>query len=173
MSGSPLVITVFGTPAPQGSKRHVGNGVMVESSAKVKPWREAVKHAALDVIDSVMGPAAVDAVLVDVTFTLQRPKGHYRTGRNLALLRDAAPAYPAGKPDLDKLLRSTLDALGDAGVWRDDAQVVAVTTRKVYGEVAGARIQVQPILADDFAQARVDAELEASIARHPAGRRRP
>ena len=35
------------TPAPQGSKRHVGNGRMVESSAKVKPWREAVRQEAL------------------------------------------------------------------------------------------------------------------------------
>ena len=35
--------TVHGLPAPQGSKRHVGKGVMVESSKYVKPWREAVK----------------------------------------------------------------------------------------------------------------------------------
>lgn len=27
-----LTVTVLGTPAPQGSKRHVGNGVVVESS---------------------------------------------------------------------------------------------------------------------------------------------
>ena len=30
---------VPGIPAPQGSKRHVGHGVMVESSARVKSWR--------------------------------------------------------------------------------------------------------------------------------------
>ena len=30
---------VIGIPGAQGSKRHVGNGVMVESSKKVKPWR--------------------------------------------------------------------------------------------------------------------------------------
>ena len=45
-----ITITVYGMPGPQGSKRFVGTrggrGVMVESSAKVKPWREAVKHAA-------------------------------------------------------------------------------------------------------------------------------
>ena len=50
MSDAALTITVHGTPAPQGSKRHVGNGVMVESSKKVKPWRQDVKHAALEVI---------------------------------------------------------------------------------------------------------------------------
>jgi len=140
-----LTITVHGTPAPQGSKRHVGNGVMVESSKKVKPWRQDVKHAALDVLGDA--PPLIGPVLVDVTFTLTRPRGHYRTGRNAELLRDSAPAYPAGKPDIDKLLRSTLDALGEAGVWRDDAQVVAATMRKVYGDVAGARIRVRELLA--------------------------
>lgn len=33
---------VFGLPAPQGSKRHVGEGRMVESSKRVKPWRRQV-----------------------------------------------------------------------------------------------------------------------------------
>ena len=84
MSG--LVITVHGTPAPQGSKRHVGRGIMVESSAKVKPWREAVKHAALDAITPGTSQEFAAAVLVDVTFRLQRPKGHYRTGKNAHLL---------------------------------------------------------------------------------------
>jgi Holliday junction resolvase RusA-like endonuclease len=49
----PLVITVFGQPAPQGSKRHVGHGVMVESSKKVKPWRQDVVAAARSVIESL------------------------------------------------------------------------------------------------------------------------
>ena len=46
-----LTIKVYGIPGPQGSKKFCGvsksgRGIMVESSAKVKPWREAVKWAA-------------------------------------------------------------------------------------------------------------------------------
>ena len=148
---APLVISVHGTPAPQGSKRHVGRGVMVESSKAVKPWREAVKYAVIqwaqdryrhgqntdDPTWPITGP-----VTVRVTFTFTRPKSHYRTGRNRHLLRDQAPTWPAGKPDIDKVLRSTLDALSDAGVWRDDAQVVRVVMAKVYGPTAGARILI-------------------------------
>ena len=65
-------ITVHGTPAPQGSKRHVGNGVMVESSAKVKPWREAVKWAARQSMDVGREFAFVGDIplAVDVTFYL-------------------------------------------------------------------------------------------------------
>ena len=34
-----LSFDVKGVPGAQGSKRHVGRGVMLESSKKVAPWR--------------------------------------------------------------------------------------------------------------------------------------
>ena len=43
-----IFIPVIGMPAPQGSKRHVGNGIMIENSKRVKPWRQDVKEAALE-----------------------------------------------------------------------------------------------------------------------------
>lgn len=39
---------VLGVPAAQGSKRHVGNGRMVESSKALHPWRDSVAAAARD-----------------------------------------------------------------------------------------------------------------------------
>jgi crossover junction endodeoxyribonuclease RusA len=129
--GEIVAVRVYGTPAPQGSKRHVGKGVMVESSKKVKPWREAVKAAVLDSRDGAWG--VVDTpVVVRVVFILDRPKAHYRTGRHAGLLRDNAPAVPARKPDIDKLVRATLDALKDAGTYRDDSLVVKLVADKVY-----------------------------------------
>lgn len=126
---APRVFTVLGTPAPQGSKRHVGRGIMVESSAKVKPWREAVKAAYSWDDVAFPGPAPV---VVRVEFFLARPQGHYGTGKNAGIVKDSAPRFPAGKPDIDKLLRSTLDGLGEAGMWGDDAQVVTVLGEKRY-----------------------------------------
>jgi Holliday junction resolvase RusA-like endonuclease len=128
-----LRIKVFGSPAPQGSKRHVGRGQMVESSKHVGPWRDAVRAAALgairccDELDCsalrhpfpLTGPLAVRMV-----FSVARPKGHYRTGRNAHLLRDSAPLRPASPPDLSKYLRSSEDALTDAYVYKDDGQIV-------------------------------------------------
>ena len=57
-----LAFTVRGIPGAQGSKRHVGHGVMIESSKKVKPWRSDVKAAAEDAIrqwetDNSAGPS--------------------------------------------------------------------------------------------------------------------
>ena len=121
--------TVFGVPAPQGSKRHVGNGILVESSEKVKPWREAVKWAAYQ----AGIPPLSAAVEVQLTFYLQRPRGHYGTGRNVKVLKPSAPLYPAVRPDLDKLGRSTLDGLTDSGVIGDDSRVIALELTKWYG----------------------------------------
>jgi Holliday junction resolvase RusA-like endonuclease len=125
-------IVVYGLPAPQGSKtayvnKHTGRAQMKEASPRVKPWREAVKRAALDTLAlDYPGHQRYDCPLVtSMVFCFDRPKGHYRTGRNAHLLRDSAPTHPAGTPDLSKLARSTEDALTDAGVWRDDARVVA------------------------------------------------
>lgn len=139
-----LMVRVHGIPAPQGSKRHVGNGRMIESSRKVGPWREAVKAAVLAATSRK--PTALDGpVQVDITFILPRPKGHYGTGRNAGKVRTSAPAEPTTKPDLDKLLRSTLDALTDVGAIRDDSQVVRIEAAKVYSwpeEPPGATIHI-------------------------------
>ena len=135
-----IEITVHGTPAPQGSKKFVGHnragrGVLVESSKKVKPWRAAVAAAA-----ALIRPAApLDGPLVaDMVFTMPRPKGHYGTGRNAGALKPRyVDAMPDRTPDLSKLVRSTEDALTDAGVWADDARVVEYgRLAKVYADAA-------------------------------------
>lgn len=133
-----LRITVYGTPGPQGSKRHVGNGVMVESSKKVAPWREDVKLAALRCLEECHDwDRDHPEVHATVTFTLPRPRSHFRTGKFSHLLRDGAPQFVGKKPDLDKLLRSTGDALSSAGVWADDARLAQAVITKCY---AGADV---------------------------------
>ena len=135
-------VTVVGTPAPQGSKRHIGRGVMIESSKAVKPWREAVKTAALDVMDG--RPALDGPLVVRMVFTLRKPASAPKKRRT----------WPDRTPDLSKLIRATEDALTEAGVWADDARVVEYErAAKVFpGEDAealhlpGVRIEVRPML---------------------------
>lgn len=118
-------IELLGSPAPQGSKKFVGTtktgrGLLVESSKKVKPWRQDVKAAA----ETVMaGRPPLDGPLVAVmTFTVPKPTSAPKT----------RVTYPCRKPDASKLARSTEDALTDAGVWTDDARVVSLVVHKVY-----------------------------------------
>ena len=137
---SDVTVVVLGTPAPQGSKRHVGGGRMVESSAKVAPWRQAVIHSC--VLADAYGMRLEGPLRVDITFRLERPKGHYGAS---GMVKPSSPIYPVVKPDLDKLVRSTLDGLTDAAVWRDDSQVVELHARKAYATPAdrlGALIRI-------------------------------
>jgi len=127
-------------PAPQGSKRHVGNGRMVESSKKVKPWRFAVSQAALETSHEMFdGP-----VYVGITFLFARPKAHYNTK---GILKPNAPFHKVSKPDIDKLCRSTLD--GITGILlKDDSQVACLMATKQYaneGEYIGAIITINPL----------------------------
>jgi Holliday junction resolvase RusA-like endonuclease len=148
---SRLTFTVNGTPGAQGSKRHVGHGVMVESSKKVKPWRSDVKaaaeaaHLASDEWDRATGPVGVQ-----ITFRFARPKSHYRTGRNAHILKDDAPTYvtSGGAGDGDKLQRSTFDALTAAGVIADDSLIVDIRAIKVYAdgqEAPGADVDLYTV----------------------------
>ena len=143
-----LRFEVLGIPAPQGSKRHVGNGVMVEMSKRLPAWRLDVKDAAQGAIAACEWPLdAQGAVHVDYVFRFPRPRSHFGTGRNIAMLRHDAPAYVTSQAfgDQDKLERSTADAMESAGVFKNDAQVVSSTAVKRYcnrGELPGASIRV-------------------------------
>ena len=47
-----LEFIVYGRAAPQGSKRNLGNGIMIESSKRVKPYRTDVRGVALSAVPS-------------------------------------------------------------------------------------------------------------------------
>lgn len=150
MTTHQLTIDVVGTPAPQGSKRAFvvnGRAVMTESSNKVKPWRQdvvaAVKHV-LAVEDWWTIPP--EAVELAITFYMPRPGYHYGTGKNSARLKPSAPTWVSKKPDVDKLVRSTLDALTTSAVIKDDAQVARLVVEQLYADAAtGARITITPL----------------------------
>ena len=127
-------------PAPQGSKTHVGNGIMRESCARVKPWRFAVSQAALETGHEMFtGP-----VYVWITFLFPRLKSHLNTK---GIIKPNAPFHKISKPDIDKLCRSTLD--GITGVLlKDDSQVASLMATKQYaneGELTGAIITINAL----------------------------
>jgi len=139
----PIVIMISGIPAPQGSKRHVGGGRMVEASKAVGPWREAVRaetQRSMGTSEPLAGP-----VHVNLMFWLKRPANHFGTGRNAGMIKDSAPLFPAVLPDLDKLVRSSLDGIVAGGAIGDDRQVCTLSASKWYafsGRPPGCRIVI-------------------------------
>ena len=129
-----LEFRVVGLPAPQGSKTLTRYGGLMESSKRVKPWRQDIIHAALE---AYSGKPFDEPVSVTVTFVFPRPKSHYGTGKNAKFLKKNAPYFCTSKKngDIDKLCRSTFDALSvssGGSVIMDDSLIVAVKAWKRY-----------------------------------------
>jgi Holliday junction resolvase RusA-like endonuclease len=127
---------IWGKPEPKGSTRAFRRGAKIITTSdnpRLKGWASLVIDRTVEVFANK--PPFEGPVSVRVVFQLARPGGHF--GKRGLL--PSAPAYPAGKPDLDKLVRGLLDGITQAGVWRDDARVVAITATKEY--VAGDAIQ--------------------------------
>mgnify|MGYP003110990015 CR=1 FL=1 len=125
---------VIGRPAPQGSKNQFG----AESSQFVKPWRVDVRYAAVEALPDDW--ATDRAVAVDITFNFVQPKSHFTSKGKPS---SSWTQYPIGrnKGDIDKLCRSTLDALTGV-LFDDDAQVVYLNAKRQWSSTAGALISV-------------------------------
>jgi Holliday junction resolvase RusA-like endonuclease len=119
-----LSFTVYGTPIPQGSmKAFMPRGrrfpVVTSDNLRTLPWKYMVTAAAREALRD--SPPVEGPIAIDIEFYLPRPKSAQKR-----------VVYPVKKPDLDKLVRAILDACTDAGVWKDDAQVVAVIATKSF-----------------------------------------
>ncbi|QGH75815.1 RusA-like Holliday junction resolvase [Gordonia phage Syleon] len=118
-----MTLTVFvpGEPAPQGSKKHVGRGIMVEASKKLAPWR---KQVASVVGSAYTGELVEGPVSGSLTFVMPRPK---------YLAKKATPLH-IKRPDVDKLTRAVLD--GITGVYlKDDSQAYKLLVEKRTAEL--------------------------------------
>lgn len=132
-------------PAPQGSKRHVGGGRLIEASKRCKPWRQAVAKSAQKQMRDQKAELIETACAVSIVFRFKRPKSHFTT--NGQLKANAPKHCIVKRNDIDKVCRSTLDSLTDGGVFADDCLVVNLIAEKRYcigSEPPGALITVIP-----------------------------
>lgn len=123
-------IVVEGEPKAQPRVKAARRGTFIHiyTPGGAKEWKKAVQHAALqEQLERRM--ARLDCPLrVDMYFRMPRPKAHFLRG----VLRSTAPSWHVKKPDKDNLEKAVMDALTDAGIWRDDSAVCAGYVEKVY-----------------------------------------
>lgn len=188
-----LAFPVYGLPRPMGSKKGFVNPrnhrvvVIDDEKGLVRDWKAAVKAGALEAMHRQLAGelanydpgAATDAQVADwvpmtgpisvlMIFHMPRPKGHYGTGRNAGVLKASAPGWPIGTPDLDKLQRSTYDALTEVRAWKDDAQVVMADVMKTYcaiNQAPGAFVRITDIstLEDTVGRALEDVKTKEGL----------
>ena len=139
-------LRVVGDCAAQGSKvafvnPSTGRPLVREmGGAKLKTWRTAVAEAAAEYCEL----APMDGALwLVVTFRFAMPASRKRAARQAGI------AFKSTAPDLDKLVRSTGDALKTSGLVRDDARFARIHATKV--EVVegwlGAEISIHRLAA--------------------------
>ena len=132
-STTSLSFTVFGTPVPQGSTRaFIPKGwkrpIITAANAKTKPWKQEIAGVAFHAWGSSF--PTENAVIVDARFYFDRPKSL----KKAILLKTT-------KPDLDKLMRSLLDALTGV-IYRDDSQVISAQIGKQFGSPARCEVRI-------------------------------
>jgi crossover junction endodeoxyribonuclease RusA len=110
-------ISVIGTPAAQGSMKHIGGGRLIAMSKKLPAWRKAIVAAAQEATGPEWDPYD-GALTIHLDVFLHKPK---TTKFRL---------FPEGPPDLDKLTRGIFDALKVAGTITDDARFVSLHAHK-------------------------------------------
>lgn len=122
-----------GTPRPQGSKRHVGNGRYIEASRHLTTWRYALITTAKRAHNH--RPPITEPVRVTTEFVMPRPK---------RLRGKPTPPHTA-RPDIDKLQRAVGDALTQADIITDDSHITHWTAHKRYAndnETEGVHITI-------------------------------
>ena len=124
-----LKIRIIGIPATAGSfvprKRKNGSLYLLRSgSQKHKEWRQTAEFTIRQAVKLWEWEVAQDdQYSVSLSFLLPKPKSVSR-------------AQPNVKPDIDKLCRSTLDALTVGKAIDDDARIIQLTACKTYATEA-------------------------------------
>ena len=139
-----------------GRAVHVPSGSEVNRQ-RLASWKTAVVDSARHYAGSLLtGPVGVSIVFRFPMRVADVKRGHPRPN---------APRYHTSKPDVDKLLRSTLDAITSSGVWTDDSQVSISLAAKAYvppGAWIGAQVFIGSVtdsgFADRFIGAIADSE---------------
>ena len=121
-------------PRTKATSRGKFAGVYTPKTADV--WKACIIQA-IRADEWVISEGPLD---LTATFMLPRPKSHYRANGDL---KKSAPIMHTKKPDLDNLIKAVMDAMTQAGVWRDDSEVSTIRSSKRYASApnkTGVRI---------------------------------
>lgn len=136
------IFEVMGEPKGQPRQRHfarkIGNTYVARAytPGTAEAWKTEIALAAKK--EGLDGKLLDGPIRVTAFFWFQRPKSHFGSGKNSAVLKQSAPRAHTKKPDVDNVVKALFDALTQVGVWRDDAQVAAAMFHKGWSTGMGS-----------------------------------
>lgn len=116
-----ITYQIEGTPVPQGSFRHIGQGRIIAANPKLNQWRETIAN---QIRQQGHQSPIEGACQVELMFVLPRPK---TVTRKHPITRSSY--------DVDKLIRAVFDAISlekYVQVIQDDSQIISVKASKRY-----------------------------------------
>jgi Holliday junction resolvase RusA-like endonuclease len=129
--GSTISFTIYGKPVPKGRPRFTKRGFAYTPTT--------TRNAEADLRTQVINQLPKDfvrfesAIELDMVVIRERPKSAKKS-----------VLYPITRADLDNHVKLVTDALNTI-VWRDDAQIVFLIAKKVFGEQPGIKIEVRSL----------------------------
>jgi len=114
-SGKKWKLTIHMKPKAKGRPRFGKGYTYTPSATRLAEKELKVKIAAND------PPKFTKAVAMNIVFTFKRPKSVNRI-------------YPTVRPDLDNLVKLVTDS-GNGLIYKDDCQIIQITTSKQYGKI--------------------------------------
>jgi Holliday junction resolvase RusA-like endonuclease len=125
-----IKLTVLGEPKPQARHRHFSRG---KFSGTYDPSKEKKESFASILQSQAPKEPISEAISLDLVFYMSRPHNHYKSGKNSAMLKDTAPEWHTGRPDLDNLTKFLQDSLNKI-FYRDDSLICQLSAKKIYSE---------------------------------------
>ena len=133
-----IKLSILGEPKAQKRHRHVRMGNFVRqydpSASDKGDFLSIVQYNAPK--EPFCG-----ALAVAIRFYFTRPKSHFKTGKNSHVMKDNAPSWHTGRPDVDNLAKKVLDALNKV-YWKDDSYIADCWITKQYDDKPRTEIEI-------------------------------
>ena len=129
------MFNVFGLKPVAMPRPRFVRGRVFSNTPKANAWKGAVRCAALEAAAACGWTATGSPLAMRLVFSFQRPKNHYTSK---GILKSNLEHVPK-KPDIDNLSKAVMDALNNVA-YTDDAQVVHLDAKKIYGPEEGVMV---------------------------------
>jgi len=124
-----IVIQIRGNPIPL--KRHrTYNNVSYDSQKKLK---EQIGWLIKNQVNSYL----IGNLFLDIVFYFEIPSSWSRCKKE-----KVAAKRKGSRPDLSNLIKFYEDVMQDVGLYKDDSQIVDISSKKLYDDGQGARVEI-------------------------------
>lgn len=151
-----LTVPVRGLPQPRPKARRIGPGIQIytPNSGPIKLYKAAIAEAYRVAAGADQEPF-LGPIWLSIRYVFERPQSRMSESRE--------PCHIV-KPDLDNLVKGTMDALNEIA-WHDDAQIVDLHVTKEWAKTFSGGVSGRKAMSgDSYIEIRIETELDRPVA---------